>query len=99
MRSAPKARGSAPSRPAELLEPSRSKASNIAPPGSREVSSIAQFVARYPTSPLADSAVVHRLLLLRSIDPMAAQTAAHDYLSRYPGGYAKNDAENLLWQP
>jgi hypothetical protein len=63
------------------------------------LSSFELFVARYPTSPLAESATVHCLRLLRGIDPVAAQTAARAYLSRYPGGYAKNDAEKLLSQP
>jgi hypothetical protein len=65
----------------------------------RALSSFESFVSRYPTSPLAESATVHRLRILRAMDPMAARIAAREYLSRYPGGYAKNDAEKLLLQP
>jgi ferric-dicitrate binding protein FerR (iron transport regulator) len=63
------------------------------------VGSFELFVARYPESPLAESAAVHRLGLLRRLDPVAARSAARSYLARYPSGYARHDAEQLISQP
>jgi hypothetical protein len=60
------------------------------------VGSFELFVARYPESPLAESAAVHRLGLLRRLDPVAARSAARSYLARYPSGYARHDAEQLI---
>jgi FecR protein len=58
-----------------------------------------QLIAHYPASPLAESAAVQRMHLLRSSDPVAAQNAARQYLARYPQGYARNDAQSLLELP
>ena len=65
----------------------------------KALSSFNLLIARYPSSPLAESAAVQRLNLLQGSEPSAAQAAARDYLARYPRGYAKNDAEKLLAQP
>lgn len=61
----------------------------------RAVSSFEQLIARYPASPLAESAAVQRMVLLASMNPAAGRGAARQYLARYPQGYAKNDAEKL----
>jgi hypothetical protein len=61
----------------------------------RAVSSFEQLIARYPGSPLAESAAVQRMVLLAGMNPAAGRSAARQYLARYPQGYAKNDAEKL----
>ena len=55
-----------------------------------------RFLARYPASPLAESATVERMRLLRSADPGRAQAAARQYLGRYPNGFARAEAESIL---
>jgi hypothetical protein len=61
----------------------------------RAVSFFEQLMARYPASPLAESAAVQRMVLLSGMNPGAGRSAARQYLVRYPQGYAKNDAEKL----
>jgi hypothetical protein len=61
----------------------------------RAVGLFEQLIARYPASPLAEGAAVQRMLVLKNIDPAAGRSAARQYLSRYPQGYAKKDAEKL----
>jgi ferric-dicitrate binding protein FerR (iron transport regulator) len=61
----------------------------------RAVSLFERLIARYPASPLAEGAAVQRMLALKNIDPAAGRSAARQYLSRYPQGYAKRDAEKL----
>jgi hypothetical protein len=46
-------------------------------------------------SPLAENASVERLKLLALTDPARSRAAANDYLTRYPHGYARNDAERI----
>jgi ferric-dicitrate binding protein FerR (iron transport regulator) len=53
------------------------------------------LIARYPASPLAESAAVQRMVLLSGMNAAAGRSAARQYLVRYPQGYAKNDAEKL----
>ena len=60
------------------------------------VNTYATLIARYPASPLAESAAVQRMNLLQGSERAAA---ARQYLARYPRGYARNDAERLLAQP
>ena len=55
-----------------------------------------RFLARYPGSPLAESATVERMRLLRGGDPARAAGAARAYLARYPGGFAHSEAEAIL---
>jgi ferric-dicitrate binding protein FerR (iron transport regulator) len=55
-----------------------------------------QLQTRYPASPLAESADAERLKLLRGHDPARAKAAAREYLSRYPGGFARTDATRIL---
>jgi hypothetical protein len=54
-----------------------------------------QFVARYPSSQLVESALAQRMQLLRGIDPARATAAAEQYLARYPKGFARSEAEAL----
>jgi ferric-dicitrate binding protein FerR (iron transport regulator) len=55
-----------------------------------------RFLARYPGSPLSESAMVERMRLLRSADSAHASTAARQYLGRYPNGFARAEAEAIL---
>ena len=55
-----------------------------------------RFLARYPGSPLAESATVERMRALRSIDPARAVAAARSYLARYPNGFAHAEAEAIV---
>jgi len=61
----------------------------------RAVSAFEQLILRYPSSPLAESAAVQRMILQAGMNPAAGRSAARQYLARYPQGYAKNDAEKL----
>jgi hypothetical protein len=54
-----------------------------------------RFLARYPASPLAESATVERMRTLRSVGSARAAGAAKDYLARYPGGFAHAEAEAI----
>jgi ferric-dicitrate binding protein FerR (iron transport regulator) len=56
----------------------------------------AELLARYPSSPLAESAMVERLRILRASDPAGASGAATQYLARYPHGFARAQAEAIL---
>jgi ferric-dicitrate binding protein FerR (iron transport regulator) len=55
-----------------------------------------RFLSRYPGSPLAESAAVERLRLLRASDPSRAAAAARSYLARYPKGFAHAEAEAIV---
>jgi hypothetical protein len=54
------------------------------------------FVARYPTSSLVENALAQRMRLLAEMHPARAAAAARLYLSRYPGGFARAEAEAIL---
>jgi hypothetical protein len=54
------------------------------------------FVARYPTSSLVESALAERMRLLRGVDAARAVKAAEQYLSRYPKGFARSEAEAVF---
>jgi ferric-dicitrate binding protein FerR (iron transport regulator) len=56
------------------------------------------FVARYPQSPLVESALAQRMQLLRVSDPSRASAAAEQYLARYPKGFARAEAESIKRQ-
>ena len=58
-----------------------------------------RFSREYPNSPLTESAAAQRMKLLAVIDSVAARRAATDYLSRYPTGFARADAQQLLGEP
>ncbi len=51
-----------------------------------------RFVARYPSSNLAESAAVERMKLLLVTDRARGVAAAAQYLRRYPNGFAQADA-------
>ena len=55
-----------------------------------------RFLARYPGSPLSESATVERMRLLRGSDPARATAAARAYLARYPKGFGHAEAEAIL---
>jgi ferric-dicitrate binding protein FerR (iron transport regulator) len=54
-----------------------------------------RFLVTYPTSPLAQSAAVERMRLLRATASNRAVVAARQYLAHYPGGFARNEAEAI----
>lgn len=58
-----------------------------------------QLLARYPASHLGQSARAERMKLLVGVDHDRARAAAHDYLQRYPTGFARADAELILSSP
>jgi hypothetical protein len=55
-----------------------------------------RFLTAYPASPLAQSAAVERMRLLRAAQSPRAAAAARQYLARYPSGFAAAEAEALL---
>jgi hypothetical protein len=55
-----------------------------------------RFLAMYPSSPLAQSAAVERMRLLRGAQSPRALGAARQYIARYPGGFARAEAEAIL---
>ncbi|HEX3770344.1 MAG TPA: FecR domain-containing protein [Polyangiaceae bacterium] len=55
-----------------------------------------RFLTTYPASPLAQSAAVERMRLLRTSGSPRAVTAARQYLSRYPNGFATAEAEAIV---
>lgn len=56
-----------------------------------------QLVSRFPTSPLAENAMVERMRLLAATPEGA--TEAKRYLARYPRGFAADEAKTLLGEP
>lgn len=63
---------------------------------SEALAGFSRFLVKYPSSPLAESASVERMRLLRSSDSPAAPSAARQYLARYPGGFAHAEAEAIV---
>jgi ferric-dicitrate binding protein FerR (iron transport regulator) len=55
-----------------------------------------RFLASYPSSPLAESAAAERMRLLASSGDPRARDAAAAYLARYPGGFAREEAREIL---
>jgi hypothetical protein len=49
-----------------------------------------RYIATYPGSPLAESAMAERMKLVRT------RAAAQQYLARYPSGFARADAQAIL---
>ena len=55
-----------------------------------------RFLATYPTSPLAQSAAVERMRLLRAAQSPRGVVAARQYLAHYPNGFASAEAEAIV---
>lgn len=60
------------------------------------IATFERFLAKYPSSPLAESAMAERMRLLRGGDRARAQAAAREYLARFPSGFARADAQAIL---
>lgn len=60
------------------------------------IATFERFLAKYPSSPLAESAMAERMRLLRGGDRARAQAAAREYLARFPNGFARADAQAIL---
>lgn len=56
-----------------------------------------ELMTRFPSSALAENALVERMRLLAATPDRAAE--ARRYLARYPRGFAANEAKKLLAQP
>jgi hypothetical protein len=54
------------------------------------------LIAKYPASPLAENAFAERMKILASANPPRALQAAREYLTKYPQGYAREDANTIL---
>jgi TolA-binding protein len=63
--------------------------------GREAIDAFDAFVARFPSSPLVESALAQRMQLLRTIDSARARTAAEQYLARYPRGFAASEAASI----
>jgi hypothetical protein len=59
------------------------------------VAAYERLMARYPSSPLAESAAVERMRVLRDVSAAKAKAAADLYLVKYPNGYARAEAESV----
>lgn len=55
-----------------------------------------RLVASYPDGPLAESATAERFRVLRGVDRVEAAAAAHTYLTRWPEGFARKEAEAVV---
>ncbi len=58
-----------------------------------------RFLALYPGSALAESAIVEKMRLLASRDRPGAVVVAKQYLAYYPTGFARAEAESLAGSP
>lgn len=54
-----------------------------------------RLIDEHPRSPLLESAMVQRMRLLATLDRAAGVSLAHAYLSRFPAGAARPEAERL----
>jgi hypothetical protein len=54
-----------------------------------------RLIDEHPRSPLLESAMVQRMRLLATLDRTAGISLAHAYLSRFPAGAARPEAERL----
>ena len=54
------------------------------------------LASRYPSSPLAENAHIERMRLLGASDGRRGAEAARAYLARYPHGFARAEANDLL---
>lgn len=96
--------------PEPKVEPERTSASDLAKQNtlfadamaakgrgdaSAAVGLLEDLVARYPRAPLREAALAERMKLLARSDRERAATAAREYLSAYPNGFARSDAEAI----
>jgi ferric-dicitrate binding protein FerR (iron transport regulator) len=58
-----------------------------------------ELIARFPTSPLAQNAMVERMRLLAALQSERAREEGRRYLSRYPKGFAVEEARRLVDAP
>ena len=58
-----------------------------------------ELIARFPTSPLAENAMVERIRLLSARHDPRARAEAAAYLKRYPRGFAVNEVRQLTVEP
>jgi TolA-binding protein len=56
-------------------------------------------MTRFPTSPLSENALVERMRLLSTVSSVKARGEAQRYLSRYPAGFAVEEARQLAAKP
>jgi ferric-dicitrate binding protein FerR (iron transport regulator) len=61
----------------------------------RALSAFERLEERYPDGPLAESSMVERLRILRVENPRAAVALARTYLSRFPSGFARVEAQAI----
>jgi len=62
----------------------------------RAVASLDALVHRYPRSPLREAAEAQRMNLVVGTDRARAASLARDYLARYPRGFARAEAEEIV---
>ncbi len=55
----------------------------------------AEYSRRFPKGPLAENAAAERMRSLDGVDARRAASAARDYLSRFPRGFARAEAEAI----
>ncbi len=55
-----------------------------------------RLTERYPSSPLAENADVERMRLIGASDPRRGADAARAYLARYPRGFARAEANDVI---
>jgi hypothetical protein len=60
------------------------------------VNGLEALLAKYPASPLAESARVDIMKLLVRVSPSQAASAARQYLALYPKGASRNEAEGII---
>jgi hypothetical protein len=60
------------------------------------IAAFERFLAKYPSSNLAENAAVERMKLLLADDPPRGVAAARQYLRRYPNGFAQSDARSAV---
>jgi hypothetical protein len=60
------------------------------------LSEFERLLSKYPGGPLAESASVERMRLLKTVAPERATASAREYLARYPTGFARTEAESLV---
>lgn len=58
-----------------------------------------ELITAHPRGPLVESATVQRMKVLSAIDPVAGTRAAADYLTRFPNGFARPEAQELVSHP